>query len=308
MAELLPPNVRQLPRSVGSLIGGRIYVPIGKFPLPVGKTGAEPARDRPLGTPQYLYLIFQLMQVKTSTVSGKTLEVKELNVVSLSVLPSSIQYRYSSRNMLEQTAERDGRISGYRDVHGRGLTEVTINGTFGQELRMDRMEFKTGWDRLMEFREDVFKASHGTARLDQLRRRVSPRRRLRDAGPRSREEGADIETYYVVNFFDFINEEQFAVDLNQFDIQESTDHNNLPRYVLSLKEAGEVVHEYAAEGGDEQTLNTDIGTLVGGGNAVDDWLSSVDVARSVLERLSTSALSFSPRSVRTDMFNRTAGI
>ena len=170
---------------------------------------------------------------------------------------------------------------------------------------MDRTTFKTGWDRLVEFREEVFKASHRTNRLDQIGRRVSPRRRLRDVGPRGREEGGAFDSYYVVNFFDFINEEQFAVDLSQFEISESTDHNNLPRYMLSLKEAGDVVHEYSAEGGEQQTLNADIGALGGGTNALNDWLSTIDVAGSVLQRLSTSTTTFAPGSVQTDLFNRT---
>ncbi len=304
MADVLPSRLRNVPESVRSAVGTRVYVPTGSVPFAVSPGGAEPAKDRVLGTPQFLYLIFQLMRIAYSGRTGRIVDIKEVRIVSLAVLPNSIQYRYSSRNMISQTAERQGVVSGFRDVHGRELTEVNINGTFGQISRMDRSELKTGWDRLLEFREDIFKASLATTRRDLVGHPVAGRRKLTTSPLEQLPGGSGSQYFYAVNFFDFINEEQFTVDINSFNINESTDHNNLPYYTLSLKEVGPIVTEYTADGPDSELTSTELSSRVGGSASAVDSIQGIDFSKTVLDALVNTINSPTSRVAPTDTLVR----
>ena len=177
---------------------------------------------------QFNHIVFQLVKFNTETKIST-----EILVVSLAVMPTDLNYTYTSRSAIAQT-RGNNEVDGFRETYGRGLTRVSINGTFGYKNRMSGLQWKSGWNRLVEFRELVFKLSN-------LQQGQSKRKIL----------GVNTAVYdksflkdnevIVVNFFDFFNQEKFAVNLDTFNIIESAMRNNLPSYQLTLTEISDYV-------------------------------------------------------------------
>jgi hypothetical protein len=179
-----------------------------------------------LAKPQFNHLIFQLVKFNT-----ETQKVTEILVNSLVVLPRSISYFYTSRAAITQT-RGDKEVVGFVDKFGRGLTRVQIRGVFGTMPRRVGLELKNGWTRLVEFRELVFKLSHILQGQETSENRYMT---LAKAGLLQEND------IIAVNFFDFINDERFSVNLDQFQINEDVSSNNLPIYVLIMTELGEII-------------------------------------------------------------------
>jgi hypothetical protein len=85
---------------------------------------------------------------------------------------------------------------------------------------------------LVEFRELVFKLSHILQGQETSENRYMT---LAKAGLLQEND------IIAVNFFDFINDERFSVNLDQFQINEDVSSNNLPIYVLIMTELGEII-------------------------------------------------------------------
>ncbi len=147
------------------------------------------------------HLVFELVEIEETT--GLVIPVKTIHLV---VMPRQISYIYPTRTAIEQTLG-----GGFKDEFGLGLPRITISGYFGYMPRRVGLWLKHGWERLREFREDVFKASHRT------------------------------DSLYGLNFYDYVNDEKLNVNLDQFQVQESTDRNNLPVYNLTMTAIGDVI-------------------------------------------------------------------
>ena len=183
---------------------------------------------------QFNHLIFQLVKFNTETKIST-----EILVVSMAVMPTDISYTYTSRSAIAQT-RGNNEVDGFRETYGRGLTRISINGTFGYKNRLIGTEWKSGWGRLIEFRELVFKLSN-------LQQGQSKRKIL----------GVNTQAYdnsflkdnevIVVNFFDFFNQEKFAVNLDTFNIIETAQRNNLPAYQLMLTEISDYVFTLSSD-------------------------------------------------------------
>lgn len=183
---------------------------------------------------KFNHILFQLIKLDTETNNST-----EILVVSFAVMPTDISYNYVTRASIVQTTGAD-EVNGFKESYGRGLTRVNINGTFGYKNRLVGTEWKSGWTRLIEFRELVFKLSN--LQQGQSRRKIL---------------GVNTTVYdnsflkdnevIVVNFFDFYNQEKFAVNLDTFNIIESVSRNNLPSYQLSLTELGDYVYTKSSD-------------------------------------------------------------
>jgi hypothetical protein len=173
---------------------------------------------------QLNYVAFQV--VKYNATSKKATEV---HTVSLAVFPSYLSYTYPSRAAIEQTVEDKDGIGGFRDEPGRGLAQVTIRGTMGYWARREGVTLKSGWQRLREFRELIVKLSH-----------VVPGGKLSADQSLVLNALADDEVI-CLNFYDFLNDERFAVDVRSFNILETMQSNRLPQYTITLQEVGPVV-------------------------------------------------------------------
>ena len=179
---------------------------------------------------QLNYIVFQVVVLNT-----ESNEAKELHAVSLAVFPSSLSYTYPSRAAIEQTVEDNKGIGGFRDEPGRGLTTVNIRGTMGYAHRREGLTLKSGWQRLREFRELVVKLGHvvpaGNYSYDLALLMVQ----------KYGMEPFTDKDVICVNFYDFLNDEQFSVDIRSFNILESTAQNRLPTYSINMQEVGPIV-------------------------------------------------------------------
>lgn len=204
---------------------------------------------------QYNYLIFQLVKFNTETNIAE-----ELLVHTSAVMPRSIQYQYSSRASIAQTVGSN-EVDGFRENYGRGLTRVIISGTFGKKSRLVGTQYKSGWTRLLEFRELVFKLSNLIQ--GQSKRRIV-------GVNTSLYENKFLKDYevIVVNFFDFKNNEKFTVNLDTFIIREDVNQNNLPGYTLTFTELGDVIWT--------DSKDVVLNTLLNAENVIGDILAKAD--------------------------------
>lgn len=192
--------------------------------------------------PQFFFLVFELVHLPKNTAH----RINSVFTTWLSVFPKQINYTYPSRAAIMQTYEDKNGIGGFRDEFGRGFTRVSIQGTFGREPRRQGVSLKDGWLRLKEFREVIVKLSHLTHQdglfdpelfgmssdmISQVKRKLE----------RTRGIPFDRGDMFVVNYYDFFNDESFAVDIREFQILETVTSNNLPIYSLQMQEIGAIV-------------------------------------------------------------------
>jgi len=157
-------------------------------------------------------IAFQLVK-KELTRPGAQWE--EEQVVIMSPKPSIIRYSYGTRSAVTQTVPDMGFI----DRYGSRLTTVFMAGTFGIQVRRVGIKLKDGYTRFLDFRDEIFKKSQD-ARAKTLDNR---------------------KFVYAVNFYDFINDERFAVNLNQFDPQIDAKYNAIENtYQLSFMSIGPI--------------------------------------------------------------------
>lgn len=159
-------------------------------------------------------IVFQLLRRDLSNPDSNWVEHR---VVPLAVKPTAIRYGYSGRSSEVQTIPGHGFI----DRYGRALTAVTLFGTFGVQPRRAGLIPKDGFTRLLEFRDEVFSLSHQARKRD----------------------GDDTAEYvYAVNYYDFINDERFAVDLKSFSPDWNARRSTIEaQYSMTLIELGPIV-------------------------------------------------------------------
>ncbi len=141
---------------------------------------------------------------------------QEVAVFAMAVKPTTLRYEYGSRSVIAQTVPDQGFV----DRFGSKLTRVSMTGTFGLQPRRQGIEIQDGYTRLLNFRDDVFK-------------------RLQQARP----EKQDGESKYVysLNYYDFIYDERFAVNLETFIPEVSARRNPYePTYTLTFTSIGPV--------------------------------------------------------------------
>jgi hypothetical protein len=158
-------------------------------------------------------IIFELLRRDLAEENSVFEEVK---VVSLAVKPSSLRYEYGSRVAITQTVPDRGFV----DRFGMRLTKVTMSGTFGLKPRREGIAIKDGVTRLLEFRDEIFKLSQQA---------------------RQKEADTGHEYIYALNYYDFIWDERFAVNLDTFIPEVSARRNPFePVYQLSFTSIGPV--------------------------------------------------------------------
>lgn len=132
-------------------------------------------------------IVFQLIRrdLKANT------DWQEASVFAMAVKPTTLRYEYGSRAAIAQTTPDEGFV----DKFGSRLTRVSMTGTFGLQFRRQGIEIQDGYTRLLNFRDDVFK-------------------RLQQARP-TKQDG-ESRFVYSLNYYDFIYDERFAVNLETF--------------------------------------------------------------------------------------------
>lgn len=158
-----------------------------------------------------------VFQVLRRDMANPESDWNEFKVVPLAVKPSALRYQYSDRSAETQTVPERGFV----DRYGRALTMVTMFGTFGIQPRRAGLIPKDGFTRLVEFRDEVFKLSQQA---------------------RKRDEDGTAEYIYAVNYYDFINNERFAVNLKSFSPDWNARRSTIEAaYQLSFLELGPVI-------------------------------------------------------------------
>jgi len=161
-------------------------------------------------------ILFQLIRKDLSNPSSKWTEV---SVFPMAVKPKILSYQYGSRSAIQQTIPDNGFI----DKYGSQLTRVTMSGTFGVQPRRIGLDFQDGYTRLLNFRDDLFKISQQAVAI--------------------KSDGA-ADYVYAVNYYDFINDERFLVNLDQFTIDTDAVRNPIePTYNLSFTSLGPIITE-----------------------------------------------------------------
>lgn len=165
-------------------------------------------------------IVFQLIRrdLKANT------DWQEASVFAMAVKPTTLRYEYGSRAAIAQTTPDEGFV----DKFGSRLTRVSMMGTFGLQPRRQGIEIKDGYTRLLEFRDDVFK-------------------RLQQARP-TKQDG-ESRFVYSLNYYDFIYDERFAVNLETFTPEVNARRNPFePTYHLSFTSIGPIQQVQTKDG------------------------------------------------------------
>jgi hypothetical protein len=181
-------------------------------------------------------VVFQLLRKNLAGINEPARIWNEVKVVTLALQPSFIDYNYRGRSQINQTQER----SGFVDKYGMLFTQVNMGGSFGSKPRRVGLSLKDGYTRLIEFRDEIVKKSNRVNdELDQ--------KELNTLAPTNiygQKLQADVNAKYVyaINFYDFINDEMFAIDISTFNIRLDASYNTvLPTYKLGFQEIGDII-------------------------------------------------------------------
>jgi hypothetical protein len=184
------------------------------------------------------YVIFQLLRKNLAGIDSTARNWTEVKVVTLAVNPSYIDYNYRGRSQINQTQER----SGFVDKYGMLFTQVNMGGSFGVKPRRVGLSLKDGYTRLIEFRDEIVKKSNRVN--DELDQKEASNSLIF-------KNTADTNAKYVyaINFYDFINDEMFAIDISTFNIRLDASFNTvLPTYKLGFQEIGDIIKTDTKDG------------------------------------------------------------
>ncbi len=177
----------------------------------------------------------------------------EIAVTPFVVCPSTIQFQYGHRMVVQQTVE-----DVFVDQYGRNLTRVTMQGTFGVKPRL-LGGLMNGYERLIDFRKKILKWGYeGALMRDQsLANLVSYAENnhlhsiIGVTFPTMEVVGTNVPLnlqlkpknryVFVVNFYSFYDQEFFSSILDSVQITETVQMNNLPVYAVSVLEVGALV-------------------------------------------------------------------
>lgn len=151
---------------------------------------------------------------------------EEVDVYPLAVKPATADYTYASRTKMVQTTHK----SAFIDRFGLQPIPITLAGSFGIQPRAAGINFKDGYTRLLEFRDEVVKLTNS----------VDNALVVNGAYPSiSLSAKANAKYVYAVNFYDFIYNEMYAINIDSFNINVSATYNPFePRYSLSFTAFG----------------------------------------------------------------------
>jgi len=198
-------------------------------------------------------VIFQVVRKNLAGRDEAARQWKEVRVHTLAVKPASIQYIEGSRSTITQTSPD----AGFVDRFGSRLIRVNMTGTFGLQPRRQGLSIKDGYTRLLDFRDDVFRLSQ-----------------------RARQEKDDANTHYVyaVNFYDFINDEKFAINLDQFSRTLDARRNAFePTYDLSFTSIGDTFKGIISKDPLLLALNAMDAAFDAAESAIDDFLENTTI-------------------------------
>lgn len=157
-------------------------------------------------------LVFQLLSQDLTVGDGW----KEKQVYIMNPKPARIQYAQRGRGQYTQTTPEHG----FLDRFGLVPSSVAMQGTFGIIPRRNGITFKDGYTRFIEFRDEIFRISHFAGEPAQ----------------------GEHEMLYALNWYDFINAEKFAVDIEDFAYQLDARYNSRERtYNMNLKGIGPII-------------------------------------------------------------------
>ena len=183
------------------------------------------------------YIIFQLLRKNLAGNDDSSRAWQEIDVMTLAVNPSYIDYNYRNRSQVNQTQERKGFV----DKFGMMFTQVDMGGTFGSKARRVGLSLQDGYTRLINFRDGMVKKSNRVN--DELDNKES--QSILFGGSAD----ANARYVYAVNFYDFINNEMFAIDISTFNIRLDSAFNTvLPTYKLAFQEIGDIIKVSTKDG------------------------------------------------------------
>lgn len=162
-------------------------------------------------------IIFQLIRSNLKGVDAPARQWQEVAVYAMAVKPATIRYSDGSRSVINQT-EPD---AGFVDRFGARLVSISMQGTFGLQPRRSGLLLKDGYTRLLEFRDECFRRSQQARALST--------------------DGA-AQFVYAINYYDFINSEQFSINLDTFTRDLDARRNAYePTYQLTFTALGQPI-------------------------------------------------------------------
>lgn len=182
-------------------------------------------------------VVFQLLRKNLAAKDAASRTWEEVKVVALAVKPTYIEYRYPNRAQVNQTSERGIFV----DKFGMGMVHVEMAGTFGSKPRRTGLQMKDGYTRLIEFRDEIVRKSNRVNdELDQKEGKRLIGKNTVDA---------NAKYVYAVNYYDFIYDEMFAINIEHFSIRpDATVNTMLPHYRLSFQEIGDTFKVESKDG------------------------------------------------------------
>ena len=176
-------------------------------------------------------IIFQLIRKNLQATDEQGSQWQEVTVCALAVNPAVLRYQYGSRVAISQTTPDEGFV----DRYGQQLPKVFLSGTFGIQPRRQGLLMVDGISRLLNFRDYIFKLSQSAYGAKQ----VDPN--APDPTPASGQQGVG-DYVYAVNYYDFIYDERFLVNLDQFIPEVNAARSPIePVYQLSFTGLGPVI-------------------------------------------------------------------
>lgn len=167
-----------------------------------------------LSIPQISAVVFELVKVNIDQYAAKNYRAEQIQVVYLAVLPESIRYSLMSRDQIQKTENTTivNKLSYSPQL-------VQLRGTFGKKPRLIAGSYLNGWDRLMQFKENIVKLSKESSLPNDPQRYI-----------------------YALNFYDFQWQEFGSINIQSFDIRgEARENTQLPRYDITFYLIGDLI-------------------------------------------------------------------
>lgn len=181
-------------------------------------------------------IVFQLLRKNLAGFDEPARIWKEVKVITLAVQPTYIDYNYRGRSQVNQTQERKGFV----DKFGMLFTQVNMGGSFGSAPRRVGLSLKDGYTRLIEFRDEMVRKSNRVN--DELDQKEATNANVQNIYGQTLQPDINARYVYAVNFYDFINDEMFAIDINNFNIRLDAGYNTvLPTYKMGFQEIGDTI-------------------------------------------------------------------
>lgn len=184
------------------------------------------------------YLTSSYQRIQENLIKGN-IQTTEVECFIFKTKPHLISYNYQSNTQFIR------RRHGYFiDEPGMIATQININGQSGVDPRQYGAIKLDGFTRLKLLRERVFKLSHAIDKETQTQILFNDKASSKTTSYAESRGIIGDDIVYLVNWYDFWNDEKFCVEFSQLGIQSDSKNGQNSNYNVTLHVLGEPIQTF----------------------------------------------------------------